>query len=570
MMKFFRVVVFLLMGWGGGLASGLAQRQLQDNFWLERQWTNAVNLGGVVAFGYGVTVSTNQRVYLATGSQVLVHNSEGAVLQTWSIPSVRDVALHPTSNLVLVCTAVTTSNQIKVLTPDGVLVRQWGVNGSDVGQLNRPQGIAVGTNGLIYVADTSNNRVVVFDDAGNFVRQWGRFGTAAGEFKSAGDVVASPDGTVYVADYSNFRVQRFDALGNFLSQYLLINGPPRLLAVAPDQLIYTGREAISVQRILSGDLEFLYNLNVGPLQYPDTTGVIPHAAAFSPDGQLLYVVMDRVTRVFRRGYRTMGLATPNALPLPVIAGVSQRSGETWVDVDFQVLDPDDATVDVAAIAFINGRRDLRAAIRMLTFTNGTDVAVPGPVPTGAPHRLTWDAATDYPTNFVNMKIDILAKDSRGLADFHFLTIPTNATYNSELRISRTPLMQEDLLGLWTWLVATVNPSVVLQTGDVYGVTGAYTGALLAQTQVAANQTNTITTANGRTFLFELLDVREATLDEVNRAKVATTPGVVSRWDPRVRIGDLPQKVNEYGFDTGLFNANPAVNVTNAWWVVPLN
>jgi DNA-binding beta-propeller fold protein YncE len=44
-----------------------------------------------------------------------------------------------------------------------------GRSGSGDGELNRPSGVAVDNDGVIYVADWLNNRLQVFDTDGNFV-----------------------------------------------------------------------------------------------------------------------------------------------------------------------------------------------------------------------------------------------------------------------------------------------------------------------------------------------------------------------------------------------------------------
>jgi len=46
---------------------------------------------------------------------------------------------------------------------------QCGRSGSGDGELNRPSGVAVDNDGVIYVADWLNNRLQVFDSDGNFV-----------------------------------------------------------------------------------------------------------------------------------------------------------------------------------------------------------------------------------------------------------------------------------------------------------------------------------------------------------------------------------------------------------------
>ena len=45
---------------------------------------------------------------------------------------------------------------------DGQLVHEFGGRGSDLGKFDRPCGICVDNDGLVYVADCSNRRVQVF------------------------------------------------------------------------------------------------------------------------------------------------------------------------------------------------------------------------------------------------------------------------------------------------------------------------------------------------------------------------------------------------------------------------
>ena len=62
-----------------------------------------------------------------------------------------------------------------------------------------------------------------------------------------------------------------------------------------------------------------------------------------------------------------------------------------------------------------------------------------------------------------------------------------------------------------------------------------------------------TTSNsGRAYLFDKMNLREATEDEINRAKQGAIPTSVNQFTPSLKVGpgDRPNKVNEYGFDTG--------------------
>jgi hypothetical protein len=70
-----------------------------------------------------------------------------------------------------------------------------------------------------------------------------------------------------------------------------------------------------------------------------------------------------------------------------------------------------------------------------------------------------------------------------------------------------------------------------------------------------------TTDLGRAYLLNLMNLREATADEVTRAKEGATSGTTNQFTPTFKVGpgERPVKVNEYGFDTG---------ATSGFWVVP--
>ncbi|OFV86968.1 MAG: hypothetical protein A3J75_00380 [Acidobacteria bacterium RBG_16_68_9] len=46
---------------------------------------------------------------------------------------------------------------------DGKLTGVWGRTGSGSGDFNRPIGIAIDSNGIVYVADTMNHRIQRFE-----------------------------------------------------------------------------------------------------------------------------------------------------------------------------------------------------------------------------------------------------------------------------------------------------------------------------------------------------------------------------------------------------------------------
>ena len=70
-----------------------------------------------------------------------------------------------------------------------------------------------------------------------------------------------------------------------------------------------------------------------------------------------------------------------------------------------------------------------------------------------------------------------------------------------------------------------------------------------------------TTDDGRAYLLNLMNLREASPEEVTRAKEGATTGTINQFSPTFKVGpdERPVKVNEYGFDTG---------ATEGFWVVP--
>lgn len=172
-------------------------------------------------------------------------------------------------------------------TPPAYYEGQWGEAGEEGGQFNFPRGVAVGQDGLIYVADTFNDRIQVFEPDGTFVRQfptgvWRAWGVAViatevdqavyvaapdsnriekfsltgeplltldgteggGEFAKPFDVAVDSVGDLYVSDTFNDRVQKFDKAGAFLQTFGSSGSGPgefsavRSVAVGPDDHVY--------------------------------------------------------------------------------------------------------------------------------------------------------------------------------------------------------------------------------------------------------------------------------------------------------------------------------------------
>ena len=90
------------------------------------------------------------------------------------------------------------------------------VKGADarlVGELKglaSPEGVAVASDGGVFVTNTGSGSVSVFRD-GRLERTVGKYGSGPGEFARPHDIELGPGGRLYVVDSGNHRVQVLDA-----------------------------------------------------------------------------------------------------------------------------------------------------------------------------------------------------------------------------------------------------------------------------------------------------------------------------------------------------------------------
>ena len=117
-------------------------------------------------------------------------------------------------------------HQVFKFSPEGKLLLtlgKAGVAGAALDEFNQPSDVVVAPNGDIFVADGhdagSNMRIVKFNKDGKFIKTWGKPGTAPGELNVPHGLALDSQGRLFVADRANNRLQIFDQDGKFLDQW---------------------------------------------------------------------------------------------------------------------------------------------------------------------------------------------------------------------------------------------------------------------------------------------------------------------------------------------------------------
>ena len=145
----------------------------------------------------------------------------------------------------IVYVADTRNHRIVKYDSSGNYEGNWGTLGSGLEGLYLPQGISVGPDDNVYVADTGNHRIKKYDSSGNFLAQWGEQGSTQSKFESPQGIAVASDGYVYIADTGNHRIKKYDSSGNFLDKWGKQGGnkkkfeSPKGIAIGPDGKVYT-------------------------------------------------------------------------------------------------------------------------------------------------------------------------------------------------------------------------------------------------------------------------------------------------------------------------------------------
>lgn len=79
-----------------------------------------------------------------------------------------------------------------------------------IGDMKQPTGVAVTSDGTIYISDTGNDRILKLTNSGKWKKISYGAGNGAGYFNRPRGITVDSAGIIYVSDYKNDRIQYFD------------------------------------------------------------------------------------------------------------------------------------------------------------------------------------------------------------------------------------------------------------------------------------------------------------------------------------------------------------------------
>ena len=193
----------------GNLLVGEFQNFRVQEFTPEGVFVGKMGGLGVLSSVLHIAADSAGRVFVTYKVDAGIRVMEGGVVTaTWIAPggNAAGMALDSQGHLYV---ANSQLDVVHVFDSHGTIVGTLGQPGIGEGQFDTPVFLAVDGADNLYVGDHDNHRIQKFSASGEFLTQWGSEGTGPGQFAQISGVCVDGSGNVYVLDWSLNRVQKF-------------------------------------------------------------------------------------------------------------------------------------------------------------------------------------------------------------------------------------------------------------------------------------------------------------------------------------------------------------------------
>ena len=199
--------------------------------------------GGLMIFPHGMHVDRDGNVWVTDGQDNLPRRAPGAPADTPLPPRPAKIIGH----------------QVFKFSPEGKLLLTLGKQGgnqpgqpADPASFYQPNDVITLSNGDILVAEghsdapTTSTRIVRFNREGKYLGQFGKYGSGPGEFIQPHGLAMDSQGRLFVADRSNNRVQIVTTDGKYLADWKHFSRPSGVYIGRNDMLYVADSESGSV------------------------------------------------------------------------------------------------------------------------------------------------------------------------------------------------------------------------------------------------------------------------------------------------------------------------------------
>ena len=256
----------------------------------------------------GISVDAQDRVYVLNRSKypIIIFDREGNVLKKWGedlFNRAHGSCIGPDGSVY--CTD-DRNHVVFKFSSEGEILMTLGTKGehTDTGYVrtfdfweslgritkgappfNRPTGVALSSQGEIYIADGYGNaRIHKFTPDGKLMFSWGEPGGRPGQFRLPHTIRVDKQDRVWVTDRENHRVQIFDAQGKFLDQWTDFIRPTDV-CIDDDGTVYASDMGMRVS-IWNSKGEMITRWGNAGLDKESALFLAPHAVAVDSHGDL--------------------------------------------------------------------------------------------------------------------------------------------------------------------------------------------------------------------------------------------------------------------------------------------